>query len=148
MKNRKNYLKRRKRNYEWKQVGMFAINPTRACDKCGRLDGIIQIYKYDAWACINCNEWLESVYSRPEYSYHLMVSFNDNGEKILYTEAYKGYPSSRLKSANCNVYKWKGKYIEADFDLKSTYETHQSVMIPIQKRKINSPWKVGRAKEV
>ena len=52
MKNRKNYLKRRKRNYEWKQIGMFAINPTRACDKCGRLDGIIQIYKYDAWACI------------------------------------------------------------------------------------------------
>ena len=65
MKNRKNYLKRRKRNYEWKQIGMFAINPTRACDKCGRLDGIIQIYKYDAWACINCNEWLEPVCSDP-----------------------------------------------------------------------------------
>lgn len=90
----------------------------------------------------------ESVYGRYENSCHLMISFYDNGEKVLYTEAYKGYPSSRLKSTNCNVYKWKGKYIEADLDLKSKKEIYQRLMIPIQERKKNSPWKVGKVKEV
>lgn len=56
MKNRKNYLKSRKTKIIWNKIGDFSDNP---CPKCGEL-GVIQIYKHDACACINCNEWLEN----------------------------------------------------------------------------------------
>ena len=88
------------------------------------------------------------VWGRHENSYHLKISFYDDGEKMLYTEAYKGHPGSKLKSSSCNIYKWKGRYIEADFDLKSKREVHQGLTIPIQKRKSVSLWEIGKVKEV
>ena len=47
----------RKKQYKWKQIGMFS---DRKCKICGN-STLIQIYKYDAWACITCNEWLDKV---------------------------------------------------------------------------------------
>ncbi|MBO6297877.1 MAG: hypothetical protein J6N53_03440 [Lachnospiraceae bacterium] len=90
----------------------------------------------------------DMVYGRHESSYHLMISFYDNGEKVLYTEAYKGDPRFRLKSLRCNVYKWKDKYIEADFDCLAKREMPQGLLIPVQKRKSVNFWEVGKVKEV
>ena len=55
MKNRKNYLKSRKNYFLWEYVGMRSERP---CRMCGH-KSLMQIYQYDAWCCIDCNEWLE-----------------------------------------------------------------------------------------
>ena len=47
--------------------------------------------------------------------YYLNISFDDGGRKIRHTEAYVVDPRKALKSRECSVYKYKGKYIEADF---------------------------------
>lgn len=46
--------------------------------------------------------------------YFLLISFDDNGKKIKYSEAYSGDPNVYLQSRSCNIYKYKNKYIEAD----------------------------------
>ena len=55
MKNRKNYLKARKKRFKWDMVGWHSDIP---CAKCGQKTKY-HIYKYDAWCCTSCNEWLE-----------------------------------------------------------------------------------------
>ena len=32
----------------------------KKCENCDNFT-LIQIYKYDAWACITCNEWIDEV---------------------------------------------------------------------------------------
>lgn len=58
MTNREKKQKIRNKHLKWLQIGMFSEN--RRCPFCeGR--NIIQIYKHDAWACIDCNKWLEEI---------------------------------------------------------------------------------------
>ncbi|MCR4806587.1 MAG: hypothetical protein K5857_02815 [Lachnospiraceae bacterium] len=47
--------------------------------------------------------------------YYLNISFNDGGRKTRRTEAYIEDPCKVLRSRECSVYKYRGKYIEADF---------------------------------
>lgn len=61
MKNRKNYLKARKKQFKWKLIGDFSNSK---CPKCGQ-ESILHFYKYDAWCCISCNEWLENICDDP-----------------------------------------------------------------------------------
>ncbi len=62
MKNRKNYLKSRKKNFKWKLIGWYSDSE---CRKCGK-KAILQIEKYDSWCCITCNEWLDDVCGDPD----------------------------------------------------------------------------------
>lgn len=61
MKNRKNYLKARKKQFKWKLIGDFSGSE---CPECGQ-KSILQFYKYDARCCISCNEWLENACNDP-----------------------------------------------------------------------------------
>ena len=56
MTKREKQLKIREQKHKWAQIGMFGEK--RSCPYCEGIN-IIQIYKHDAWACIDCNEWLE-----------------------------------------------------------------------------------------
>ena len=62
MKNRKNYLKFRKKLFKWKLIGFHS---GRECSNCGQKT-VYQIYKYDAWCCISCNEWLDATCEDPK----------------------------------------------------------------------------------
>ena len=73
------------------------------------------------------------VSGRGKWTYYLKISFYDNGEKVKYTEGYAGNPNSKLKSCICNIYKWKGKYIEADFDVLEKKEKPNNLNVPISK---------------
>lgn len=55
IKNRKNYLKARKKQFKWNLIGWYS---DAKCPICGKKT-TLQIDKYDAWCCISCNEWLE-----------------------------------------------------------------------------------------
>lgn len=56
--------------------------------------------------------------ARDEDTFFLLIEFYENGEKkIRYTEGYYGNPNHYLRSAACEVYKWKNKYIETGFDV-------------------------------
>ena len=64
-------------------------------------------------------------------TFYLLISFEDNGKKIKYSEAYSGDPNVYLQSRNCNIYKYKNKYIEADLvPVDELTETHY-LNIPI-----------------
>lgn len=64
-------------------------------------------------------------------AYFLNIQFFDGVYKIRYTEAYFGDPNDILKNRRCNIYKWKGKYIEADFNTLDKEETPDGI-IPIK----------------
>ena len=93
MKNRKNYLKARKKQFKWKTIGWPSES---VCSKCGQKT-IYHIYRYDAWCCISCNEWLDEICSdpncpfcsrRPETPYEAYylsdVEIGSAGEKKLW----------------------------------------------------------------
>ena len=61
MKNRKNYLKARKKQFKWKLMGWHSSS---ICPKCGQ-QTIFQIDEYDSWCCITCNEWLDTTCGDP-----------------------------------------------------------------------------------
>lgn len=63
MKNRKNYLRARKKRFKWEKIGY--LSKERVCPKCGE-NSMIFIDKYDAWACISCFEWLEKACGDPK----------------------------------------------------------------------------------
>lgn len=63
MTKREKYLKQREQKVKWSQIGMFGENS--CCPLCEGTN-IIQLYKHDAWACIDCNEWLEEACDDPE----------------------------------------------------------------------------------
>ena len=62
MKNRKNYLKFRKKQFKW---GLIGFHTGSVCSKCGQKTKYL-FYKYDAVCCISCNEWLEEACSDPD----------------------------------------------------------------------------------
>lgn len=62
MKSRKNYLRFRKNQFKWKQIGWHSDS---VCPDCGQ-KGIYQIDRYDAWCCIFCNVWLDEVCGDPD----------------------------------------------------------------------------------
>lgn len=65
MKSRKNYLQYQKNQHKWKLMGWHSDSE---CSKCGRKT-IFQIYRYDAWCCISCNEWLDEPCGDPDCPY-------------------------------------------------------------------------------
>lgn len=66
MKNRKNYLRARRRKRKWTQLGY--ISPNGICPLCGE-KALIQFDQYDAWACMSCMEWLDEACGDPECPY-------------------------------------------------------------------------------
>ena len=54
---------------------------------------------------------------------------------MRYTEGYVGNPNYKLKNISCAVYKWKDKYIEADFNVLDKKEKPHYLEIPISKYK-------------
>lgn len=75
----------------------------------------------------------EFVRGRGDWTYYLKISFYDDGEKIKYTEGYAGNPNKKLKNRECNIYKWRGKYIESDFTTLEKKEKPANLKIPISK---------------
>ena len=65
MTNREKRLRKRKRDYKWSQIGMIGVRKCPVCDGTNT----IQIYRYDAWACRDCNEWLEKKCGDPACPY-------------------------------------------------------------------------------
>lgn len=88
--------------------------------------------RYDA--VIIGAEWLLN--GRGEDTYYLIIRFYDDTKRLLYrkTNGYVGSPNVKLKSENCSVYEWKGKYMEGDFQ---TVEkgTKGCLNIPVTKYK-------------
>lgn len=62
MKNRKKYLAARKKQFKWNLIGWHSDSE---CRKCGKKT-IYQIYKYDSWCCVSCNEWHDDVCGDPD----------------------------------------------------------------------------------
>ena len=56
----------------------------------------------------------EQYYDNGSNTFYLLISFDDNGKKIKYTEGYVGDPNLYLVSRMCSIYKYNGEYIEAD----------------------------------
>ena len=73
------------------------------------------------------------VNGRGEWTYYLKISFYDNGKKIKYTEGYAGDPNKKLKNCKCNIYKWRGKYIESDLMTLEQKAMPTNLKIPISK---------------
>ncbi len=55
MKNRKNYLKARKKRLKWQQLCQHSDS---SCPWCGQ-ESVYWFERYDARCCITCNEWLD-----------------------------------------------------------------------------------------
>lgn len=81
-------------------------------------------------------------------SYFLKILFFDEVKKVRYTEAYMGNPNDILQDCFCNIYKWKGKYIEADFNTLGEKQESFVEMIPV-KVIWNYPFfKTGKVKDI
>ena len=70
--------------------------------------------------------------------YFLLIAFHDNGSKIKYSEGYADNPNDYLKSRRCSIYKYKDKYIEADFICADDSESSGRLNIPISKYRRDS----------
>ena len=80
----------------------------------------------------------EELTGRGLNTYYLFISFYDGCEKIKYTEGYVGNPNHYLKSRRCHIYKYKDKYIEADF-ISAEKSLNSCILdIPISKYQHNS----------
>ncbi|EOS23635.1 MAG: hypothetical protein K1W27_01200 [Lachnospiraceae bacterium] len=66
MKNRRNYLKARKKQFKWSQLGY--VSKDALCPLCGA-NTLVQIDKYDSWACPSCGEWLDEACGDPDCPY-------------------------------------------------------------------------------
>lgn len=70
---------------------------------------------------------------RGEDIYFLVINFTDNGEKkTRKTEGYMGNPNYKLLNRKCSVYKWNGRYIEADFNMAQGSNHKKILDIPIK----------------
>ncbi len=70
------------------------------------------------------------IQGRGEHAYYLIIAFYENGErKLRYSEPYAGSPRCKLRDTSCEVYKWKGKYIEGG--LHGLYKGEESKNLPI-----------------
>lgn len=108
MKNRKNYLKHRRKQLKMKQIGRHSCFE---CEKCGQKAKYF-IYRYDAWCCISCNLWLEEKCSdhncticanRPESPHELYYlpenEFNGAGKRKLWRcKNYQHKEKGKIKS--------------------------------------------------
>ena len=65
MKNREYNKKSREARLIWEKIGQSIDTP---CPLCGQ-HSKMYIFKYDALACINCNEWLEKACTDPTCSF-------------------------------------------------------------------------------
>lgn len=63
MKSRKNYLKARKKQFQWSYIGWVVKDSI--CPICSG-SPLVLIDQYDAWACISCNEWLDKACDDPD----------------------------------------------------------------------------------
>jgi len=88
--------------------------------------------RYDA--TIVRAEWLLN--GRGEDTYYLIICFYDDSKQLLYrkTNGYVGSPNVKLKSPECAVYEWKGKYMEGEFQTVEDGETG-GLDIPVAKYK-------------
>lgn len=88
--------------------------------------------RYDAE--IVSAEWLLN--GRGEDTFYLIIRFCDESNRILYrkTNGYVGSPNVKLKSTDCAVYEWKGKYMEGDFETVDK-GTKGCLNIPVSKYK-------------
>lgn len=66
MKSRKNYLKARKKQFQWSYIGWVVKDSI--CPICSG-SPLVLIDQYDAWACISCNEWLDKACDDPDCPY-------------------------------------------------------------------------------
>lgn len=70
---------------------------------------------------------------RGEDIYFLVITFTDNGEKkTRKTEGYMGNPNCKLLNRKCSIYKWNGKYIEADFHVAPESMHKKMLDIPVK----------------
>lgn len=58
----------------------------------------------------------EQISSSAPNVYYLKIVFFEDGDKELCSQGYYKDPNRTLADTKCNVYKWKGKYLEADFN--------------------------------
>lgn len=80
----------------------------------------------------------ERIYGKGSNTFYLLISFDDNGKKIKYTEGYVGDPNYYLISRICSIYKCNGEYIEADFVTRGNFKDSSGLGIPITKYQKNS----------
>ncbi|MBO6207589.1 MAG: hypothetical protein J6O73_11680 [Lachnospiraceae bacterium] len=90
----------------------------------------------------------ERILGRKNGRYFLKIQFFDEVMKIRYTEAYLGNPNHILQDCFCNIYKWRGKYIESDFNTLNEKEESFVEIIPIKAIWSYPFFKVGRVKEI
>ena len=91
---------------------------------------------------------ITSVYRCNWDEYYLAISFFDGKEKRLITGVYTANPNFCLKDCNCNIYKWKDRYVEADFNSLSKDEQSQVLQIPVINRSSIPFKKSGKVEEV
>lgn len=65
MNSREHNQKSRQARLIWERIDQLTDTP---CPLCGQMNKIY-IYKYDAFACISCNEWLEEACTDPLCSF-------------------------------------------------------------------------------
>lgn len=114
MKNRKKYLKARKKQFRWQQIGMFS---DKKCSKCGQ-NTLIQIYKHDAWACIACNEWHDEACNfpkcpfcsnRPQTPYEVYWSIDRELDSAIQKKNWRRLNYQHKKNGE-RKHKWKENY--------------------------------------
>lgn len=66
MRNRKKYLKARRKQFKWSRIGY--VSKESVCPLCGG-KSLVQIDKYDSWACMSCFEWLDAACGDPDCPY-------------------------------------------------------------------------------
>ncbi len=108
MKNRKIYLKSRRKKLKLNKIGYHYRS---ICEKCGQ-EEIYLIYEYDALCCLSCNEWLEKACSdpncpfcsnRPDTPYEFLFDFlnsefnNVGVKKLRRCENYQHKTNGMLK---------------------------------------------------
>ncbi|MDE6619567.1 MAG: hypothetical protein K2K74_03575 [Lachnospiraceae bacterium] len=102
MKNRKNALKSRKKQWRWKLLGY--ISKDSVCPDCGE-KSLILFDRYDAWACMSCLEWLDDVCGEPGCPYCSMRPPTPYDAYEL--EYINGDPTSLKKRWRCDNYQHK-----------------------------------------
>lgn len=64
--------------------------------------------------------------------YFLIIQFYEDGRRLLRkSPRYYGNPNDMLSSPKCSIYKWKGKYMEGDFQVLDK-EIKDNLNIPVE----------------
>ena len=117
MKNRKNYLKARKKQFKMSQIG-WVIN--EKCPECEE-KAMILIYKHDALACMACNEWKDKACddpkcplcsTRPQTPYEVYWNYEAGVNSSLERKQWRRFNYQHKQDGarrHVNKYKWKEK---------------------------------------